>query len=87
MTVTAEVAGGRGRGLTSALAKSRLALHGPNVLVPVRRNTSVLLRLIKPLADPMALLLIMASVTYLFLGDRTDAIITTAALAPVILRL
>jgi Ca2+-transporting ATPase len=85
VTVAAEVVGGRRRGLTATVAKSRLAIHGPNELVPKPRNASVLLRVAKPFADPMALLLLMASATYLFLGDRTDAIITTAALAPVIL--
>ena len=85
MTSPAGLVEGRTRGLTTASAEALLAEHGPNILVPERRRQHLLLRIVKPLADPMALLLLLAGGTYLVLGDRSDAIITSVALLPVVL--
>lgn len=85
MTPAAASAEGRRGGLTTASAAALLEEHGPNVLVPERNRASLLRRVVKPFADPMALLLVVAGVTYLFLGDRSDAVITSVALLPVIL--
>jgi len=71
-------------GLTAAEAASLLALHGPNELTAARRPP-LILRLLKPLADPMAVLLVVASVTYALLGDRFDATVTGVALVPIVL--
>src|SRR5579859_636871 len=85
MTSPAGLVEGRRLGLTNASADALLAEHGPNILVPERRRANVALRALKPLADPMALLLVLAAATYLFLGDRSDAIVTGVALLPVVL--
>lgn len=85
MTSPAGLVEGRRRGLAAASAAALLAEHGSNVLVPAGLRQNVALKILKPLADPMALLLGLAAATYLFLGDRSDAIITTVALLPVVL--
>jgi P-type Ca2+ transporter type 2C len=85
MTPAAGLVEGRRRGLSTASADALLAEHGPNILVPEGLRQHFILKLVKPLADPMALLLMLASATYFFLGDRSDAIITIVALVPVIL--
>ena len=85
MMPAAGLVGGRRRGLTTASADALLAEHGPNILVPEGLRQNLALKLLKPLADPMALLLVLAGATYFFLGDRSDAIVTTVALVPVVL--
>ncbi len=71
------------QGLTSAEAAKLLARYGPNDLVPRKRRGRVFAWLLKPFLDPMAVLLIVAGSTYLFLGDVADAAVTLAALAPI----
>jgi magnesium-transporting ATPase (P-type) len=60
----------------------RLAHDGPNQIVPQRRQGR-LRRLLRPLADPMVVLLLVAAPTYAAIGDVTDAIITLAAIVPI----
>jgi Ca2+-transporting ATPase len=69
-------------GLTSEQAATRLASDGPNRIVPERRQGR-LGRLLRPLADPMVVLLLVAAPTYAAIGDLTDAIITLAAIVPI----
>ncbi|TAM75455.1 cation-transporting P-type ATPase [bacterium] len=71
-------------GLGAAEAARRLAIYGPNEL-PAQRRAPSWLRLLKALADPMAILLVVASVTYVALGDRFDAAVTGIALVPILL--
>ena len=70
-------------GLTSAEAAARLAASGPNRLVdaPHWQRAKKALAL---LADPMALMLVVAGVLDLLLGQRIDAIILFVALVPVL---
>jgi Ca2+-transporting ATPase len=60
----------------------RLAADGPNQVVPEARGHRVR-RLLGPLADPMVALLVVAALTYVVAGDRTDAIVATVALVPI----
>ena len=71
-------------GLTSDEAGALLAAHGPNLLVPERRRSGPLAALLRPLADPMVLLLVVATVTYLALREYVDALITLVAIAPIV---
>ncbi|TAM58795.1 cation-transporting P-type ATPase [bacterium] len=71
-------------GLESAEAARRLEIYGPNEL-PSQRRTPAWRRALKAAGDPMALLLVVASATYLILGDRFDAWVTGLALAPIVL--
>ncbi len=70
-------------GLTSADAALRLARFGPNRLVaaPAWQRARRALAL---LADPMALMLVVAGAVDWVLGQRVDAIILFVALAPVL---
>jgi Ca2+-transporting ATPase len=70
------------RGLTAQQAAERLERDGPNQIVPERRQ-SRLRRLLRPLSDPMVVLLLVAAPTYAAIGDNTDAIITFAAIVPI----
>ena len=69
-------------GLSTAEAGARLALDGPNVVVPPARRAR-LKRLVGPLADPMVVLLLVAAPTYLLIGETTDAIVAFVALGPI----
>jgi len=59
-------------GLSSDEARVRLARHGPNRLVRTDR-TAALRELLLTVADPMALMLALASACYLWLGDARCA--------------
>jgi Ca2+-transporting ATPase len=72
------------RGLTEAEASERLRRDGPNVVVPDRHDARWR-RWLKPLSDPMLVLLLVAAPTYLAIGDELDAIITFAAVVPIAL--
>ena len=72
-------------GLTTAEARRLLHVHGPNHLVPERRPTWIGVWVLRPLADPMVVLLLIAGATYVALGDRVDAILVTVALVPIAL--
>lgn len=69
-------------GLTSEEAARRLLEHGPNVLVPEERRRWM--RWARALADPMAVLLLVAVPVYVAIGDTTDAAVTAVALLPVV---
>ena len=69
-------------GLTRAEAAARLARDGPNQVVP-ETSGSRILAFLRPLADPMVLLLLFAAPVYFAIGDRTDAIVVLVALVPI----
>ncbi len=69
-------------GLSSAEASRRLALDGPNQIVPTD-PAGRWRRILGPLADPMVALLLIAAPTYLLIGDTTDAIVVFVALVPI----
>lgn len=75
----------RTRGLSSEEAAARLAREGRNVLVPTRKRAGAWRIVARALADPMVILLLVASATYFLLGDRTDAVVTFAAIVPIAL--
>ncbi len=70
-------------GLTSEQARALLARHGPNRPVPEHRRPTFLAWVLKALADPMAILLLVAGATYLLLRDFPDAAVTLVALVPI----
>ncbi len=69
-------------GLSGTEVQARQKTYGPNRLVPEQRR-SPWRRWLRPLTDPMALLLLVAAPTYLAIGDVTDAVVTFAALVPI----
>jgi P-type Ca2+ transporter type 2C len=73
------------RGLSSEEAAEALRLFGPNVAAVERRMPAVLTWAARIATDPMAMLLVVASLTYTILGDRTDAIVLGIALLPIVL--
>lgn len=70
-------------GLTGTEARQRLEQFGPNDLVPESKRSSLWTWIVKLGSDPMAVLLLATAATYVFLGDRFDAIIVTIALVPI----
>ncbi len=73
------------RGLTGSEARTRLEREGPNVLVASARKPSIAAWIAHLFSDPMAILLVITSGTYLVLGDRVDAVVAGIALAPIFL--
>jgi Ca2+-transporting ATPase len=71
------------QGLSSDEAAERLRLHGANRFRPEGQAVR-LLEFLKTLFDPMAVMLILAAVTYFLLGDRRDGVILLVALIPVL---
>jgi len=61
-------------GLTSAEAARRLAQYGPNEAVSVRQF-SALVQLVQLFANPLVIILLVASAISASLGQRTDALI------------
>lgn len=72
-------------GLTSQDAHSLLRIHGPNRLVPDRHKTWWGVWILRPFADPMVLLLLIAGGVYFALGDHIDSAIVLAAVVPIAL--
>jgi len=70
-------------GLTSAEVKLRLVRFGPNAFVQEARFAQ-LTQLLRTLADPMSLMLLLVGAVYLALGDRQDGVIVLVALLPVV---
>jgi Ca2+-transporting ATPase len=70
-------------GLSSTEAAERLRTFGPNRIVRETRGAR-LREILRMFADPMALMLAVAAVVYLSLGDRQNGIILLVALAPVL---
>jgi Ca2+-transporting ATPase len=73
------------RGLSSDEAAEALRLFGANVTTADRRTPAVFAWAARITTDPMAILLVVASVTYAILGDRIDAIVSGVALFPIVL--
>jgi len=71
-------------GLTQIQAVAALALHGPNSIAETHERPTLLAWVIRVITDPMAVLLMVAAVTYVLVGDRADAIISTIALLPIV---
>src|SRR6478672_13961623 len=67
-------------GLTSGEAARRLAVYGPNEAVPVRR-LSGLLQLVQLFANPLVIILLVASAIAASLGQRVDALIIVTMVA------
>ena len=61
-------------GLSSADAARRLAQYGPNEAAPVRRFSAVV-QLLHLFANPLVVILLVASAISAALGQRTDAVI------------
>lgn len=61
------------QGLSHEVAKERLATYGPNAFTK-KKKESVLQKIIKSLLEPVILILIVASVFSLFIGDWIEAI-------------
>jgi Ca2+-transporting ATPase len=72
-------------GLTQAEVAQRRERFGPNVLVPESDEASLLAWVVRLVADPMVILLGVAGVTYLALGDHFDAAVSLGALLPIFL--
>lgn len=70
-------------GLTSARARDLLAEHGPNTIARTSARGR-LATLLGPVADPMVLLLLVASPVYLWVGETSDGIIALAAVVPIV---
>lgn len=70
-------------GLSAAEAQRRLAEHGPNVL-PGAEHKSLYQLVFKVLAEPMFLMLLVAGVLYLLLGDLAEAMFLLGSIFVVI---
>lgn len=70
-------------GLSPEDVRERLQRFGFNHLVPVAEDHGFLHWVLKAVADPMAVLLLAAGVTYLVVGDHLDAAVALAALIPI----
>ncbi len=71
-------------GLSAVEARRRHDLFGPNALVPDSSATGPWATVRHIITDPMAILLAIASATYLVLGELQDAVIAFVALVPVV---
>ncbi len=71
-------------GLTAVEARRRLDVFGPNLLVPEHDATGVWATVRHIVTDPMAVLLLVAAVTYFALGETRDGIIALVALVPIV---
>ena len=65
------------RGLTSDEAKQRLEKFGPNVIESSNKK-SLAKKIIEQIADPMVILLVLASIVSAFTGDTVEAVIIIA---------
>ncbi len=72
------------RGLSAVDAQARLVSSGPNDLVPTGPSGDVWTVVRSAVTDPMAALLVVASATYILLGNPRDAIVTLVALVPIV---
>lgn len=71
-------------GLSAVDAQARLVSSGPNDLVPEGPSGDVWTVVRSAVTDPMAALLVVASATYILLGNPRDAIVTLIALVPIV---
>lgn len=74
----------RYEGLESVEAKRRLHVYGPNRLSAGKKGAR-LREILKTLADPMAVMLLLASGLYFAMGDRQNGFVVLAAVFPVLL--
>lgn len=72
------------KGLSSAQYQIALAKYGLN-LRPAKKKQSGLKRLVKIISEPMILLLLVAALAYLFLGDHVDTIILLVSIVPILI--
>jgi Ca2+-transporting ATPase len=72
------------RGLTETEAGQRFRAQGPNLLVPVKRRSGWWTVGWRSVTEPMSILLVIAAVTYLLLGDVVDGIAAIIALLPIV---
>lgn len=72
------------KGLESTEAKRRLEVYGPNRLNGGKRAAR-LREILRTLADPMAVMLFLASGLYFVMGDRQNGFVLLAAVLPVLL--
>lgn len=71
-------------GLTETEAGQRLRAQGPNLLVPNKRRSGWWSVVWRSVTEPMSILLVIAAVTYLLLGDAVDGIAAIVALLPIV---
>ena len=71
------------RGLSTGDVTLRLQQHGRNTLVPAGARRVWLRAVLRPLADPMVVLLLIAGATYYALGDLVDAAVVVVAVVPI----
>lgn len=72
------------KGLSSAQYQIALEKYGLN-LRPAKKKPSGLKRLARIIAEPMILLLFVAALAYLFLGDHVDSIILLVSIVPILI--
>jgi len=70
-------------GLSSAEARARRARFGPNLIVE-RKRFGPLVKLLRMIADPMALMLAGAALLYLLLGKPQESALLAAVIVPVL---
>ncbi|HOX60704.1 MAG TPA: cation-translocating P-type ATPase [Candidatus Magasanikbacteria bacterium] len=66
-------------GLTSAEAANRLALHGFNEL-PTQKKRAIWTIMFNVMKEPMLIMLLVAGLIYLFIGDVSDSIMLLASI-------
>jgi Ca2+-transporting ATPase len=71
------------RGLTTADAAARLATHGPNELEPPQRS-SVLASIVDAATEPFVVVLAIAGVLAVFLGEVRDGVLILVGLVPIV---
>ncbi len=71
------------QGLTSTEARRRLKIYGANLLVRPR-PAQRLLEIAGLISDPMAVMLAVAGVSYLMMGERLEGFVLLGALLPVL---
>ncbi len=71
------------RGLSNIEAARRLEIHGENRYTPAGRKATVS-EILRTLADPMAIMLLAASLLSFVAGQRRDGVVLLVALVPVL---
>ncbi|HEX6299551.1 MAG TPA: cation-transporting P-type ATPase [Acidimicrobiia bacterium] len=71
-------------GLTEAEAGQRFRVQGPNLLVPDTGRSGWWSVVWRSVTEPMSILLVVAAVTYLLLGDAVDGVAAIVALLPIV---
>ena len=71
-------------GLSSTEAAARLRALGPNLIVPDERTSGWWAVVWRSVSEPMSILLMVAAITYLLLGNAVDGIVAMVALVPIV---